>query len=79
MSLKVKVERTVEITAYGQYGQRDEHMTTKRTVKTLGDKPGYVWIGNDRYEINELVEALDAVQPERTVPEYSGIYARGTK
>lgn len=78
MSLQAKVERSVKINAYGNYGQRDEGVSVQRTVKTIGDQPQYVWIGNDRYNAVELLDALNAVRPH---PDNGniGLYAPGTK
>jgi hypothetical protein len=78
MSLRAKVERSVTINAYGNHGQRDEGVTVPRTIKTVGDQPQYVWVGNDRYNTAELQEALNAVRPGQGV-ESCGLYAPGTK
>lgn len=76
MSFTAKVERSVQISAYGAYGQRDECVSVVRTIKTVGNQPQYVWVGNDRYNAVELQSALNAVRPPATS---NGPYSPGTK
>lgn len=62
-SLTLNVTRSVEVNAYGPYGQRDEEVATRKKVEMRGGNNTHVYVGSDRFVLAELKEALRLVSP----------------